>query len=160
MQGFMFPESGMEGEYLHFPRRNRGLQTTGDLHLTWYVQYEPGMLKAIGTKDGATAMTVESSTTGAPEAVRLTADRNQIGTRWDDLAHVTVEIVDSSGRVVPAADNTVVFELSGRGRILGLDNGQLDRHENYQGNRRKAYTGRAMALVQSDGSPGTMQLTA
>jgi beta-galactosidase len=105
-------------------------------------------------------MTVEQSTTGAPAAIRLTADRTSIDTQWDDLSHVTVEIVDSQGRVVPTADNEIVFSLTGPGRILGLDNGQADSHENYQSDRRKAYAGHALALVQSNGRPGEMQLTA
>jgi len=73
--------------------------------------------------------------------------------------HVAVEIVDQDGRVVPTADNEVVFELSGPGRILGLDNGQSESHESYQGNRRKAFAGRALALVQSNGRPGEMRLS-
>jgi beta-galactosidase len=136
------------------------VQTTGDLHLAWYVPYQPGTLKAVGTKDGQVMMTVEQITTGAPAALRMNAERTHIDTRWDDLSHVTVEIVDSQGRVVPTADNEVVFSLSGPGRILGLDNGQADSHESYQSDRRKAFAGRALALVQSNGRPGEMKLTA
>jgi beta-galactosidase len=160
VQGYMFPEMGMEGRYSNFPARTRVTQTTGDLHLTWYVPYQPGTLRAIGTRDGQVIMTVEQSTTGAPAALRLTADRTRIDTQWDDLSHVTVEIVDSEGRVVPTAANEVTFELTGPGRILGLDNGQADSHESYQNDRRKAFAGRALALVQSIGRPGEIQLTA
>jgi beta-galactosidase len=160
VEGYMFPEMGMEGRYSNFPARTRVMQTTGDLHLTWYVPYQPGTLRAVGTKDGQAVLTVEQSTTGAPAALRLAADRSRIDTRWDDLSHVAIEIVDSEGRVVPTADNEVVFELSGPGRILGLDNGQADSHESYQSDRRKAYAGHALALVQSNGQSGTMQLTA
>jgi beta-galactosidase len=136
------------------------LQTTGDLHLAWYVPYQPGTLKAVGTRDGQVVLTVEQVTTGNPAAVRLTADRARINTSWDDLCHVTVEIVDQQGRVVPTADDEVVFEISGAGRILGLDNGQAESHESYQGNRRRAFAGRALALVQSTGRAGEMKLTA
>ena len=160
VQGYMFPEMGMEGRYSNFPARTRVTQTTGDLHLAWFVPYQPGTLKAVGTKDGQVVLTVEQSTTGAPAAIRLSADRAQINTQWDDLSHVAVEIVDSQGRVVPTADNEVVFALSGPGRILGLDNGQADSHESYQSGRRKAFAGRALALVQSSGRPGEMRLTA
>jgi beta-galactosidase len=83
-----------------------------------------------------------------------------MGTEWDDLCHVAVEIVDRDGRVVPTADDEVVFELSGPGRILGLDNGQSESHESYQGNRRKAFAGRALAIVQSTGRPGEIRLSA
>ncbi len=160
VQGFMFPEYGMEGKYAHFEDRAHVLETTGDLHLAWYVPYQPGTLRAVGTKNGQVALTVEQSTAGAPAAIRLTADRTSIDTRWDDLAHVTVEIVDEQGRVVPTADNEVEFELTGPGRILGMDNGQADSHESYQGDRRRAYGGRALALVQSTGRPGPMRLRA
>ena len=61
---------------------------------------------------------------------------------------------------MPTADNEIVFSLSGPGRILGLDNGQADSHESYQSDRRKAFAGRALALVQSSGQPGEMRLTA
>jgi beta-galactosidase len=160
VQGFMFPETGMENEWAHFPPRDKVLQTTGDLHLAWYVPYQPGTVRAVGTKDGQVVLTVERSTTGSPAAIRLAADRARIGTEWDDLCHVAVEILDGDGRVVPTADNEVVFELSGPGRILGLDNGQSESHESYQGNRRKAFGGRGLALVQSNGRPGEIRLSA
>jgi beta-galactosidase len=160
VQGYMFPETGMEGTYGHMPPRDRVLQTTGDMHLAWYVPYQPGTLKAVGTKDGKAVLTVEQSTAGDPAAIRLTADRTHIGTSWDDLSHVTVEVVDSQGRVIPTADNELAFALSGPGRILGLDNGDPESHESYQGDRRKAYGGRALALVQSSGGPGTLRLSA
>ena len=160
VQGYMFPESGMEEQWAHVPPRARVLQTTGDLHLAWYVPYQPGTLRAVGTKAGQVVMTVEQVTTGSPAAVRLTSDRSRIDARWDDVAHVVVEIVDQQGRLVPTASNEVVFELSGPGRILGLDNGQAESHESFQGNRRSVFAGRALALVQSAKKPGTMQLTA
>jgi beta-galactosidase len=160
VQGYMFPRTGMEEKYSNYPARDKVPQTTGDLHLAWYVPYQPGTLKAVGTKDGKVALTVDQITTGSPAAVRLIADRTRINTGWDDLSHVSVEIIDQQGRVVPTADNEVLFDLSGPGRIIGLDNGQPDSHESYQGNRRKAFVGRALALVQSTGRPGEMRLTA
>jgi beta-galactosidase len=41
-----------------------------------------------------------------------------------------------------------------------MDNGQADSHESYQGDRRTAFAGRVLALVQSSGQPGEMRLTA
>jgi beta-galactosidase len=42
--------------------------TTSDLHLTWTAPYQPGTLKAVGTKDGKVVITEEIVTTGAPAA--------------------------------------------------------------------------------------------
>jgi beta-galactosidase len=160
MQGYMFPEMGMEEHWPNFPARARAMQTTGDLHLAWYVPYQPGTLRAVGTNEDQVVLDVELVTTDIPAVVRLTSDRTQINTKWDDLSHVVVEIVDRHGRVVPTADNEVVFEITGPGRILGLDNGQAESHESYQGNRRRAFAGRALALVQSTGQPGQIHITA
>jgi beta-galactosidase len=160
VKGYEFPRSGMEGEYGHFPARAMVLQTTADLHLSWDVPYESGTMKAVGKKDGQVIETIELSTTGKPAAVRLTADKLLIDTGWDDLSHVTVEIVDQQGRVVPNANNEVLFEVEGPGRLLGLDNGKPDSHESYKGDRRSVFSGMALALVQSKGKPGEIRLHA
>src|ERR1039457_1290499 len=100
----MFPEMGMEEHGPHFPARARAMQTTGDLHLAWYVPYQPGTLRAVGTNEDQVVLDVELVTTDIPAVVRLTSDRTQINTKWDDLSHVVVEIVDRHGRVVPRSE--------------------------------------------------------
>jgi beta-galactosidase len=160
VKGYEFPRVGMEGKYGNYPARARVLQTTADLHLSWDVPYEPGTLKAVGTRDGQVVETVEVSTTGEPGAIRLTADRSAIETSWRDVAHVTVEVVDQRGRVVPDAANAITFSVDGPGRILGVDNGRPDSSESYQGDQREAFNGMALVLLQAAGEAGTMRLTA
>src|ERR1039457_892273 len=60
VQGYWFPRIGF------FPPQGRSLvpRTTSDLHLTWTVPYQPGTLKAVGTKDGKVVAEFEVSTTG------------------------------------------------------------------------------------------------
>ena len=160
VKGFSFPRDGMVGRYGNYPPRAKVLQTTADLHLTWDVAYAPGTLRAIGTKDGRVVKTVEINTTGEPAAIRLTADRNVIKASRRDVAHITVEVVDAEGRMVPTAENEIAFALDGPGRILGVDNGRPDSHESFQGNRRRAFNGLALVLLQSAGTPGTFRLSA
>ena len=52
------------------------------------------------------------------------------------------------------------FALTGAGRILGVDNGQPDSHESYQGPSRRAFNGLALVVLQSTGAPGTFTLSA
>jgi beta-galactosidase len=61
---------------------------------------------------------------------------------------------------VPVADNEVTFEMQGEGKIIGVDNGYLASTEDYKGNRRKAFNGRCMAIVQSTAKPGQIRVTA
>jgi beta-galactosidase len=160
VQGYWFPRAGMENEYSHYPRRNSAPRTTGDLHLTWTVPYQPGTLRAVGTKDGKVVVTEEIQTAGEPVAVGLSVDRETLAADRRDVAHVTVKILDAQGRMAPAADNEVTFEIQGEGRIIGVDNGNPVSHEDFKAKRRKAFNGLALAIVQSTAKPGRIQLTA
>jgi beta-galactosidase len=136
------------------------VRTTSDLHLSWDVPHEPGTLKAVGTRGGKEVATAELVTAGEPAAISLSLDRDSIVADRRDVAHLTVHIVDDKGRVVPLAENEVTFTVQGEGRIIGVDNGNSVSHEDYKANRRKAYNGACLAIVQSTAKPGQVQLTA
>ncbi len=160
VKGYAFPRPGMMTRYGVYPPRAGPPQTTADLHLAWDVPYAPGELRAVGVKDGQVVATTKVVTTGEPYAIRLTVDRNRIGTGRHDVAHVTVEIVDRDGLPSPTAEDEIAFEVKGAGRIVGVDNGRPDSHESFQANRRKAFNGLALVLLQSTGRPGDMVLSA
>jgi beta-galactosidase len=124
------------------------------------VPYTPGTLTAKGIKDGKVIEAVEVHTAGAPAKFALINDRQRLRTTPDDIAHVTVNVQDEQGRIVPTADNAITFSLTGAGRILGVDNGQPDSHEPYKAIRRHAFNGLALVLVQSNGRPGQITLSA
>ncbi|HEY1221296.1 MAG: sugar-binding domain-containing protein [Bryobacteraceae bacterium] len=160
VQGYWFPRSGMENKYGNFPARARAARTTADLHLAWTVPYQPGTLKAVGVKDGKVVSEVEIVTAGEPAAIGLSVDRNAILADRRDVAHVTVQILDARGRVVPDADNEVTFQIQGGGKVIGLDNGNPLSHEDFKSDRRKAFNGLCLAIVQSTGKGGQIQMTA
>ena len=159
-KGYSFPHSGFVGNWGDYPSRSRGLRTTADLHLQWDVPYEPGTLKAVGTRDGKAVSTVEVSTVGAPAALALTADRPQIRADRRDVAHFVLAVVDAQGRTVPDANPEVRFALTGPGTLIGVDNGDMTSHEAYKADRRKAFHGLALAMVQATDRPGEIVLTA
>jgi beta-galactosidase len=128
--------------------------TTNDLHVSWDVLYEPGVLKAVG-KDRAGKVTCNAAvrTAGAPAAIRLAADRDTITAAPGDVALVAFEIVDSAGTVVPTADNLLRFAVTG-GSIVALDNGnQLDL-DPYRTDHRHAFNGRGLAILRATESGG------
>jgi beta-galactosidase len=133
--------------------------TTDDLHLTWDVPYEPGVLRAVGKRrDGTVACQAEMRTAGPAAAIRLTVDRDTIAAEPGDVAHVTFEIVDSAGTVAPTAGDLVRFTVSG-GSIVALDNADLQDHDAYQSDRRHAFEGRGLAILRA-AVPGLLRLTA
>ncbi len=156
-----FPRQGTSGGWNHYDRP-RVLPTTGDLHLEWDVPYEPGVLKAVGKKDGKTIIE-EVRTTGAPAAIRLSVDKSRIVANGRDVTHIKVEIVDKAGNVVPTADNLITFDLKGPARIIGVGNGNPRDHESHKASRQKAFNGLCLAILQSTRSidrPGTIHIQA
>jgi beta-galactosidase len=160
VKGYEFPRVGMEGRWGNLPERAKVLRTTADLHLSWDVLYEPGALKAVGTKDGKIFATAEIYTTGEPASIGLSPDQGSIVADASDVAHVTVHILDEKGRVVPTADNEVTFEIQGAGSLLATDNGNPASHEDYKSSRRRAFNGWCLAIVKSNGKTGEIQVRA
>ncbi|WP_152393835.1 beta-galactosidase GalA [Paenibacillus guangzhouensis] len=135
-------------------------------HVSWMVPYEPGILMAIGYRNGQEIATVSRETANAPVALRLVPDRSVIHADGEDVSCVAVEIVDDEGRVVPVADNEVVFSITGPGVFIGVGNGNPSSHEPdkfYDRDavwKRKAFKGLCMAIVQSTQEPGELCITA
>lgn len=130
------------------------------LHVMWRVKYEPGVLKAVSRKDGKTVLEKEIKTAGEPAKIELVPDRTTIQADGTDLSFVTVRILDKDGNLVPNADNLVKFKISGPGFIAGVDNGYQASLEPFKADYRKAFKGMCMAIVQSKGEVGAIQLEA
>lgn len=160
VKGYEFPRYGMQGRYGNYPARARAPRTTADLHLSWDVPYEPGTLTAVATKDGKAAVTMEISTTGEPARIVLSMDRQELAADRRDVTHITAEIQDDQGRMVPVAENEITFTVQGEGKIIGVDNGDPQSHEDYKSNHRKAFNGLCLAIVQSTARTGQVRITA
>ena len=65
------------------------------------------------------------------------------------MVHVTVEILDKSGNVVPTAENLVRFETEGA-KIIGVENGNMRDLSSTRASEKKAYAGMCLAIVQAD----------
>jgi beta-galactosidase len=156
---YEFPRRGMSKKWAHFEKPPIR-PTTADLHLSWDVPYEPGTLKAIGKKDGKVVCVQQIQTADEPGKIILTADRKAITADGRDACHITVQIADDKGIFVPTADNLVTFEIEGEGKIIGVGNGNPASHEDFKSNRRKAFNGLCLAIVQSTTKTGQIRVTA
>jgi beta-galactosidase len=133
--------------------------TTGDMQLVWDAVYEPGELRAVAyDRNGAVVAEKTVRTAGEPAALEVTVDRQTIAADGRDVAHLTVRALDANGVFVPLADNRLTFEVSGPGKLIGVDNGDLANHESYQSNSRSLHFGMALALVQSTRETGPTRI--
>ena len=131
-----------------------------NLHVAWRVKFEPGTVKVIARERGKVVAEKEICTAGKPAEIRLTPDRSILTADGKDLCFVTVEVLDEKGNLCPDADNLVNFTVQGNGFIAGVDNGNPVSMERFKDEKRKAFYGKCLVVIQNDGKPGKAKLTA
>ncbi|GAB3163581.1 glycoside hydrolase family 2 TIM barrel-domain containing protein [Telluribacter humicola] len=124
------------------------------------VPYQPGVLKAVNVVEGKETESVVLSTVGEPRQLRLTADRRTIRASRNDLSYVTVEVVDAQGQVVPGAEVSVQFALSGAGELAAVGNANPTDVSSFQKPQKNTFRGRALAIIRPTEKPGTITLKA
>ena len=129
-------------------------------HVEWKVPYSPGKLEAKGFRDGKLIAADTVETTDAPTQIRLSTDSRGLKADGEDVAMITVSLLDAKGRVVPFADNGVSFEIVGAGTLAGVGNGDPSSHEPDKALQRKAFHGLCMAVIQAGDKGGILTLKA
>ncbi|KTD85255.1 beta-galactosidase GalA [Paenibacillus etheri] len=129
-------------------------------HLEWQVEYESGELTTRGYRGGEWIAEHKLVTVGAADRIVLTPDRTELQADGVDLCVVRVAITDDLGYVVPTAGNEIQFSIKGPGRIIGVGNGDPSCHEPDKADRRSAFNGYCIVLIQCDQEAGEIALTA
>ena len=141
---------------------SRQTKAQGQYRLRWdNVTYQPGTLRVVAYKNGAEWATSTVETTGAPAGIRLEADRTALQRDGRDLSFIKATIVDSEGRMVPTASNTISFSVAGSGGLVATDNGDAMDRTVFSSPSRKAFSGLALAIVRANpGQSGEITVTA
>lgn len=131
-----------------------------DLHISWRVKFEPGTIKAISRKDGKVVLEKEIHTAGEASTIALVGDKQTIQNDGYDLVYVTVSIKDATGNLVPNANHKIDFEVTGGGKLVGLDNGYQANLDSFKASSYKVFNGKCIAIIQSNGKKGDIELKA
>jgi len=152
--------------YAHYPKVRLTLngqvvaeQAVTDGQATFTLPYQPGTLKAEGL-DGQEVKESRSLTTaGEPVAMRLTADHQPLKADGQDLAFVTVELVDANGMVNPTAANRLKASVSGPATIVAFGNADIKDCDPYTDSQHQAWKGRALLVLRSTGKKGKVTVS-
>lgn len=142
--------------------RSLGAQSkpANDAPRTWQVDFEPGLIRAIGSNKGRVVAVHEHRTAGKPAGVKLHAPRTTLAYCWDDVIRLEVQVVDENGVLTPHVRNKITFSVDRPGIIAAVDNGDVFCHELYQSDFRSAYQGRCYVWVRAGAARGEFTLTA
>lgn len=125
--------------------------------------YEPGEVK-VESYDKTGNKTGEASvrTAGKPYALKLTSNRQSLKDNGEDLAYVTVQVVDKAGNIVPNDAREVKFQVTGDGKFRAAANGDPTSLRQFHKPVMDLFSGACTAIVQSGDKPGevTLKVTA
>lgn len=125
------------------------------------VRFEPGEIKvvALSTKNKVLKAQIVK-TASKPYAIKLLSERKVVKADGEDLVYIEVQIVDKNGVLCPNANNEISFEVSGNGTFRAAGNGDPRDVTLFHSNKRKAFYGKCVAILQAGNSTGNIELIA
>ena len=128
-------------------KKNVDLST--EFKAVFSVPYEAGTLRA---EAGGKSVTL--TTAGEPARLRLTAEKPALTADGQDLAYITIEVVDSEGRVCPDAAIPCEAIVKGQGQLMAFATADLQDREPKTSPRVTTWKGRALLVVRSNKNKG------
>lgn len=126
------------------------------------VKYEPGEIKviaydALGNKIGEDVR----RTAGEPQQLLLKAeytDGKALRADGNDLAFITVSMLDKDGNLCPMAADNLSFEVSGEGEFEAACNGDATSLQSFTSPEMKLFSGQLVVVVRSTSKAGNIIL--
>lgn len=149
--------SGDEAElFVNGVSQGRRRKEPGQYRLRWdEVLYAPGEVRVQTYRDGAPWAEDAAATAGPAARLALEVDRDQITADGRDLAFVTARVLDADGLEVPTASHLLRFGVDGPAAIVATDNGDPTDLTAFPSLDRRAFSGKALAIVRGEaGAPG------
>jgi len=128
--------------------------------LVWKVAYTKGELKVVAKNKGKAVAEKKFQTAGKEHGLAAKLDKNNIKANKTDVVQIEYSVVDANGTMHPEADNLIEFEVSGPGKIIGVENGDILDHSPHKVNYRKVFKGKCLLLIQATDKKGAIVVKA
>lgn len=142
-------------------RAKNGSSTLERYRLMWNeVRYEPGEVRVVAyDAEGKAAAEKCIKTAGKGYQLAVEADRKVLEKSGEDLAYLTVSVVDKSGNPVPTECREVKVEVKGAGKFRAMANGDPTSLELFHENAMRLFSGKLTAIVESGTEAGEVEVT-
>lgn len=129
------------------------------LTLDTVLAYEEGELCAVAYDgDGNEIARDVKRSFGDTAVFRLTPDKTVLNADGNDLIFLDISAYDKDGEFTANANDRVFVEVSGAGRLIGLDNGDSSDYEPYKGTSRRLFSGKLLAVIAAKTEPGEIRV--
>lgn len=123
------------------------------------VKYEPGELTVVAYDESGNRVGEETVRTALEaKALKLDMDRAELRKGVDDLAYVTVSLVDKNGTELPQADDRIDVEVSGAGSFKAICNGDATSLESFVEPTMKLFNGKLVVTVKAGDRKGAIRV--
>ena len=131
----------------------------GHIIADYQLPYEKGTLTAIAYDyDEKKVASAERHSFSNSSDIVITPDETKVKADGRDLLFFTISTLDADGNPVENACDRVNVNVTGAGRLIGLDNGDSTDFDSYKGLSRRLFNGKLLAIVQADTVPGQIKV--
>ena len=115
------------------------------------VPYTKGEIKAIAYKNGKVVAEESYATAEGEKNIKVSPSKNILSTEDKENTLVFIDVVDDKGSLFPLAADYISVEVSGAGKLRGLDNGDPLDLTPYTSNSKRAFRGKLVAFIEAEG---------
>ncbi len=121
----------------------------------WRIPYEKGEITAVAYDESGREIARETRRS-FQDAYQITAhpDKGQIRADGQDMIFVEIGALDRQGNPVENARNRIHIEVTGAGRLIGLDNGDSTDFDEFKGKSKRLFGGKLLAVIGSKKQAG------
>ena len=133
---------------------------SGDHILADYrVPYEEGCLEAVAyDKDGNITARDIACSFGESASIQVDVSSDSMRTGTDDLIFAEISVLDEDGNPVMNACNRMKVDVTGAGRLVGIDNGDSTDEDSYKAVSRRLFNGKLLAIIAPSDHSGEVSL--
>lgn len=125
----------------------------------WILPYAPGEIEAVAYDDLGQIIARDRQHSFHDAAkIILRPENSELKANGRDLLFLEIAMEDEDGFEVKNANNRVQVQVTGAGRLLGLDNGDSTDYDSYKGVSRKLFMGKLLAMVGTTTEAGTITI--
>lgn len=154
-----FVELSVNGRSLGKQRLTHEKHSGCRIMADYQIPYEKGTLTAVAyDEEGKEIAREVKSSFGNSKKIKITPENTKVTADGRDILFLQISTLDENGNPVENACDRVEVQVAGEGRLIGLDNGDSTDFDSYKGITRRLFSGKLLAMVQTNTTPGEIRV--